>query len=299
MYSVKRLQIIGAVGLVVAAGVFGITQFSQQKDKTEEVVPMKRAVTALGRLTPRGGNVQLAVPAGVTGGNEIITEWLVDEGDRISKGQELAFLSSYQQLRTEVKTAEENLRLSLSLLPFLEVSQTKAKKLLVRGSLSQEEYSRSVSALKTKQSEVLSNQTALQRAKNNLQSSVVRSPLNGRLVKIYSWPGMKATSDGLALAARTSDMQVWAQVFQTDINRIQQGQMASIAAESGGFKGNLNAKVRSIIGEVSERDLFAVSGSNDINARVILVKLDLTPEDRAKVEQLSGLNVTVTFEDEA
>ena len=46
-----------------------------------------------------------------------------------------------------------------------------------------------------------------------------------------------------------------------------------------------------------KRDLFAINGSNDINARVILVKLDLDPDDRSKVQQLSGLNVTVTFEE--
>ena len=108
---------------------------------------------------------------------------------------------------------------------------------------------------------------------------------------------MKPTDDGLALAARTSDMQVWAQVFQTDIKDITKGQRATVKAESGGFKGIINAEVRSIIGEVSERDLFAINGSNDINARVILVKLDLDPSDRPKVQQLSGLNVTVTFEE--
>ena len=70
------------------------------------------------------------------------------------------------------------------------------------------------------------------------------------------------------------------------ISNISQGQRASVKAESGGFN-ILNAKVRSIIGEVSERDLFAINGSNDINARVILVKLDLDPDDRPKVQQLS------------
>lgn len=292
----KRLQIIGVIGLI-AAGAFGATQCTQKKEKTEEVAPLQRSITALGRLTPRGGNVQLAVPAGVSGGNQIVTKWMVDEGDSISKGQTLAYLSSYQELSTAIESAEENLRLSKSLLPFLETSREKARELLDRGSLSKEEYTKTIAALKTRKSEVLTNEAELQRARNNLDSSIVKSPLDGQLIKIYSWPGMKPTDDGLALAARTSDMQVWAQVFQTDIGKINQGQLATVKAESGGFDGELNAKVRSIIGEVSERDLFAVSGSNDINARVVLVKLDLEPNDRSRVKQLSGLNVTVTFED--
>ena len=292
----KRLQIIGVIGLV-AVTAFGATQCTQKKEETKQVAPLERRITALGRLTPRGGNVKLAVPAGVSGGNQIVTKWMVDEGDTISEGQTLAYLSSYQELSTAIESAEENLRLSRSLLPFLEISRKKAKELLNRGSLSQEEYTKTITALKTRKSEVLSNEAELQRARNNLDSSIVKSPLNGQLIKIYSWPGMKPTDDGLAIAARTSDMQVWAQVFQTDIGEISQGQLATVKAESGGFDGELNATVRSIIGEVSERDLFAVSGSNDINARVVLVKLDLEPSDRSKVRQLSGLNVTVTFED--
>ena len=292
----KRLQIIGVIGLV-AVTAFGATQCTQKKEETKQVAPLERRITALGRLTPRGGNVKLAVPAGVSGGNQIVTKWMVEEGDTISEGQTLAYLSSYQELSTAIESAEENLRLSRSLLPFLEISRKKAKELLNRGSLSQEEYTKTITALKTRKSEVLTNEAELQRARNNLDSSIVKSPLNGQLIKIYSWPGMKPTDDGLALAARTSDMQVWAQVFQTDIGEISQGQLATVKAESGGFDGELNATVRSIIGEVSERDLFAVSGSNDINARVVLVKLDLEPSDRSKVRQLSGLNVTVTFED--
>lgn len=292
----KRLQIIAVIGLV-AAGTLGITQLFHRQEKQEVVTPIKRAVTALGRITPKGGNVKLAVPAGVTGGNEIVTKWLVDEGDQIRKGQQIAFLSSYDQLKTEVTTAEENLRLSKSLLPFLEVSREKAKQLLERGSLSKEEYSKTISTLLTKKSEILSNKTALQRSKKNLQSSIIESPLNGRLIKIYSWPGMSETTDGLALAAQTSKMQVWAQVFQTDISRIKRGQSAIVTAESGGFTGKLQANVKSIIGQVSERDLFAISGNNDVNARVVLVKLDLNPDSEKIVENLSGLNVSVTFND--
>ena len=119
------------IGLI-AASAFGATQCTQKKEKTEEVTPLERRITALGRLTPKGGNVKLAVPAGVSGGIQIVTKWMVDEGDVISRGQTLAYLSSYQELSTAIESAEENLRLSKSLLPFLEISRDKAKKLLDR-----------------------------------------------------------------------------------------------------------------------------------------------------------------------
>jgi HlyD family secretion protein len=119
--------------------------------------------------------------------------------------------------------------------------------------------------------------------------------MNGTLIQIFSWPGMKETDQGLALLGRTDRMQVWAQIFQSDVNRLSIGQRAVVTAETGGFKGSINATLASIISQVSARDLFAISGNNDVNARVVLVKLDLDPEARQQVERLSGLNVIVRF----
>jgi HlyD family secretion protein len=124
----------------------------------------------------------------------------------------------------------------------------------------------------------------------------VRSPLDGTLIRIYSWPGMKETSDGLALIGRTDRMQVWAQVFQSDLPRLRIGQEATVRAESGGFQGSLRAQLKAIVGNVSQRDLFSTNGNNDVNARVVLVKLDIAPSERERVRQLSNLNVTVRFD---
>ena len=107
---------------------------------------------------------------------------------------------------------------------------------------------------------------------------------------------MKETDQGLALIGRTERMQVWAQVFQSDVSRLSIGQGAVVRPESGGFKGTLRARLESIIGVVSDRDLFATNANNDVNARVVLVKLDLDPADRQRVARLSGLNVTVRFD---
>jgi HlyD family secretion protein len=134
------------------------------------------------------------------------------------------------------------------------------------------------------------------KAKRELASAEVRSPLDGNLIRIYSWPGMKETDQGLALIGRTDRMQVWAQVFQTDVNRLRIGQGATVTPESGGFSGTMRAELASIIGVVSARDLFATNANNDVNARVVLVKLNLAPDDRDRVKRLSGLNVTVRFD---
>ena len=146
-----------------------------------------------------------------------------------------------------------------------------------------------------RQADVAAAKASVEQARSQLASAEVRSPLDGQLIRIYSWPGMKQTDEGLAVIGRTDSMQVWAQVFQTDVNRLRIGQLATVKAETGGFEGEVQATLKSIIGKVSQRDLFAVAANNDVNARVILVKLDIAPEFQQQLSNLSGLNVIVRF----
>jgi len=106
---------------------------------------------------------------------------------------------------------------------------------------------------------------------------------------------MKQSEEGLAVIGRTNSMQVWAQVFQTDINRLRIGQAATITAETGGFDGEIGATLKSIIGRVSQKDLFSAAANNDVNARVVLVKLDIDQKFQKELSNLSGLNVIVRF----
>jgi len=135
----------------------------------------------------------------------------------------------------------------------------------------------------------------LAQARSLLRNAEIRSPLDGRLLRIYSWPGMKETDQGLAQAGQIGAMQVWAQVFQSDIPQVRRDQPVEIWPESGGFSGKLEGRVREITGVVSDRDLFSVNSNNNVNARVVLVKIDLTPADSSRLAKLSGLNVNVRF----
>jgi len=258
--------------------------------------PLVQVVTALGRLTPQGDLVNLSVPAGTSGGNEVVDRWLVKEGDLIREGQVLARLSSYGQLQAALEQAEASLSSTRALLPFLTISQSKGKELYADGAISQEELGKADAGLIRQNAEIRGGKASVDKARRELAAAEVRSPLDGKLIRIYSWPGMKETDQGLALIGRTDRMQVWAQVFQSDVPRLRIGQGATVSPESGGFSGTLRAELASIIGVVSARDLFATNANNDVNARVVLVKLNLAPDDRERVRQLSGLNVTVRFD---
>ena len=286
------------VSVAIVCGGIGIAYWIKVKSTPapKPQAPLIQSVTALGRLTPEGGLVTLSVPAGTSGGNEVVTQWLASEGEAIKKGQLLARLSSNGELVASLKQAEANLQSTQALLPFLKISKSRGQELYGDGAISEEELGKTSASIISRRADISAGTAAVQRAQQQLLSSEVRSPLDGYLIRIYSWPGMKEGGDGLAIIGRTDRMQVWAQVFQTDVSRLVIGQRATITAESGGFKGKLQARLNSIIGIVSERDLFSIAGNNDVNARVVLVKLNLEPADISQVTRLSGLNVTVRFD---
>ncbi|WP_411870590.1 HlyD family efflux transporter periplasmic adaptor subunit [Vulcanococcus limneticus] len=284
------------IGALIGAGALAAWRLTRPKPVPPPKAPLVQQVTALGRLTPEGDLVTLSVPAGTSGGNEVVERWFVQEGDPIRQGQTLARLSSYGPLKAALEQAQANLSSTRALLPFLVISQSKGSELFADGAISEEELGKANAGVIRQQADIRGGSAALTRARRELAAAEVRSPLDGNLIRIYSWPGMKETDQGLALVGRTDRMQVWAQVFQSDVPRLRIGQRATVKPESGGFTGTLGAELASIIGVVSARDLFATNANNDVNARVVLVKLNLDPADRQRVARLSGLNVTVRFD---
>lgn len=66
--------------------------------------PRRAVVTAIGRLTPEGGVIDLSGTAG-----DRLGELLVAEGDEVQSGQELARLATYAMRKSEEKLAEAQL----------------------------------------------------------------------------------------------------------------------------------------------------------------------------------------------
>lgn len=283
--------------LIVLVAAFASWQRLKPKPNPPEKETIVREISALGRLTPEGGLITLSVPGGPGGiSNDVVESWFVGEGAPISKGQVLAQMKSYSQLKSQLTQAESNLASSQILLPFLKIGQTRGAVLFQEGAISEQDLGKSVAAVETRKATIDAAAAGVQIAKRQLEAAQIKSPIDGSLIRIFSQPGMKETSDGLALIGRTNAMEVWAQVYQADIEQLRPGQPAIIRAESGGFSGALRGRLKTIVANVSSRDLFATNNNNNVNARVVLAKLSLDAADIAKVKRLSGLNVLVTFE---
>jgi HlyD family secretion protein len=87
-----------------------------------------------------------------------------------------------------------------------------------------------------------------------------------------------------------------AEVYETDVGKLQVGQRASIVSEHGGFAGTLHGKVEHIGLQIKKQDVLASDPAADKDARVVEVKVRLDPQDTPKVAGLTNLQVRITFD---
>ena len=134
-------------------------------------------------------------------------------------------------------------------------------------------------------------------AKADLDKSVVRAPVEAQVLKIYTRPGEKISdTDGIADLGITSQMTVIAEVYENDIGRIKPGQTAWITSENNSFSGELEGRVSSVGFKIGKNDVLDTDPAADIDARVVEVKIMLSPQASKEVARLSNANVLVKIE---
>jgi ABC exporter DevB family membrane fusion protein len=141
------------------------------------------------------------------------------------------------------------------------------------------------------QAQLLSAQADVQRAQAELALASVRTPKNGQVLKIHTWPGELVGNQGILALGETNQMYVRAEVYETDISRVQVGQFAQISTD--GLTGNLQGVVDEIGLQIGRQDILGTDPVADADARVVEVKIRLDPLSSEKVAGLTNLEVYV------
>ncbi|MBO1050334.1 MAG: ABC exporter membrane fusion protein [Dolichospermum sp. DEX182a] len=129
----------------------------------------------------------------------------------------------------------------------------------------------------------------LNRAKTELEAAYIRAPMTGQIIKIHARVGEKIDNPGVADFAQTNTMMVVAEVYQTDISKIKLGQKAIITSQ--GFTGELKGVVQQIGLQVKRQNVFGDQPGENLDGRIVEVKILLTPEDSKKVSGLTNLQI--------
>lgn len=144
------------------------------------------------------------------------------------------------------------------------------------------------------QTEVESAIADLKRAQTELQAAFIRAPMTGKILKIHTRVGEKISESGIADFAQTEQMLAVAEVYQTDINKVKIGQKAVITSPT--FTGEMRGEVAQIGLQVNRQNVFSNQPGENLDSRVIEVKIKLTSEDSKKVAGFTNLQVQTAIE---
>ncbi|TAE39690.1 MAG: HlyD family efflux transporter periplasmic adaptor subunit [Oscillatoriales cyanobacterium] len=142
--------------------------------------------------------------------------------------------------------------------------------------------------------EVSNARASLKRAETSLTKAYIRTPAAGRILEIYAKPGEVVGSKGIADLGQTDRMQVVAEVYQTDISKIRTGQKVIITSQS--FSGEISGIVRQIGLQVTQQEISSNTPGENLDRRVVEVRINLNAEGSKRVADLTNLQVQVAID---
>jgi HlyD family secretion protein len=299
----------------------GQQQAQRRAEEARIQTPLPRRVAALGRVEPLDGVVKLSVPASLA--NDPVRQILVEEGAQVKKGQPLAILESAESLQRSVEQAEAAIAVAVrklasqdavieknrAQLQQAEVELRRYEQLLRDGATSAELVDRRRTILSTAQAnldeaqaerqtlvaEVEQRRADLAKDRSELAKATIRAPFGGTVFKIYAHAGDKVGDDGILDIGDSSRMGVIAEVYQTDRPAIALGQTATISAD--GFpSGSMRGEVVEVARQVSRQTVFTGEAGENLDRRVVEVKIGLGPQANAIASYINYLQVNVLFD---
>ena len=141
--------------------------------------------------------------------------------------------------------------------------------------------------------EVREAQAAVASAQAELELTYVKAPQTGRILDILTRPGEIVSSDGIARIGKTNQMYAVAEVYESDIGKVQLGQKANVT--SNAIAGQLQGTVEQIGLEVQRQEIINADPAANIDARTVEVKVKLDEASSQKVEGLTNLSVKVAI----
>ena len=110
--------------------------------------------------------------------------------------------------------------------------------------------------------------------KTDLDLAYIKSPLDGQVLKIHTYPGEKADdSNGILELGKTDKMMVVAEVYESEINQVKIGQKAIIKSDNNSFTGTLEGTVNKIGLQIGKKDVLDTDPAADVDVRVIEVDI--------------------------
>jgi HlyD family secretion protein len=129
------------------------------------------------------------------------------------------------------------------------------------------------------EAEVASAKMMARLARTEYQQAEIRSPVDGRVIEIHTWPGEEVKPEGIVELAKIDPMYVVAEVTDGDITRVRVGQKATVTSEALGAP--VSGVVERIGTKVAKNDVLNVDPTAMTDARVVETWIRLDSPDKA------------------
>jgi RND family efflux transporter MFP subunit len=166
-----------------------------------------------------------------------IERYLVEEGQRVEAGQELVQLDP-RQYAAALAQARANLTRARADLGLREKELARARTLVERGVLSEADLDVKENLVSVSQAEIAQLSAAIDRAKVDLDDTVIRAPTAGIILEKFkevgeiAVPGGFAGSGELIRMANLDDMRAELDVNESDLSRIRMDQPAEVRPDA-------------------------------------------------------------------
>ena len=241
---VGGLVLVGSVLFFLLSDDSDITSFRTVKAKKSDLTVV---VTATGTLSPVK---EVIVGTEISG---VVQQVLVDENDRVKKGQTLArlnterFEAEYSQSFSSVSSAEAGLVEARATLTEARENLKKLEELhKLSGGLTpsaqelqaaKATMSRAVAKENSAKASIKEAKARLSVTEINLKKSVIRSPINGIVLKRTIEPGQTvaasfSTPELFIIAENLTQLVLRAEVDEADIGRVKTGQPATFSVDA-------------------------------------------------------------------
>jgi HlyD family secretion protein len=146
--------------------------------------------------------------------------------------------------------------------------------------------------VKQAEEKVRSAIAGVQKAKADFDNAVVKSPIDGRILKVYAKDNEAVGTSGIMEIGRTSQMYAVAEVDENLVGRIREGQTATVKSDA--FEGEITGKVVKIGQKIGKNSITSTDPKDSQDTRVVEVKIKL--DNSQPVAGLTNLQVRVAIQ---
>lgn len=136
---------------------------------------------------------------------------------------------------------------------------------------------------------------SLEQARLRVKNAVVTSPTNGQVLQIHTRPGEVVRNSGILTMANLNTINVLAEVYESDLRRIKEGQRATMTATA--LAEPLSGRVTLVGRLIKRQTVFNADPSAATDTRVGDVWVNL--DDAEQAAHLINLQVTVRIDVES